>query len=212
MRLFCQALKIVCATPLWVRYEKFPMSRAGFDGTQAREISEERPESVKIVQTFLATISEKDATFMSSPMTPGVTRANEGYEGVVWNILGQTYTLKEQSDQSMGWHAVFPPGTFVPPHVHPTQDEFILMLEGEFELWLDGKTTTAKAGDLVRMPMNVPHGIFNKSNSVVQCFFWVAPTRALRGLFDRIHNLTDPNEVVRIAAEHEVNFLPPPAA
>jgi hypothetical protein len=41
--------------------------------------------------------------------------------------------------------------------------------------------------------------------------FWVSPTRSLRGLFERIHNLTDPVEVVRIASEHEVHFLPPPA-
>jgi hypothetical protein len=41
--------------------------------------------------------------------------------------------------------------------------------------------------------------------------FWVAPTRSLKELFERIHNLPDPAEVVRIAAEHEVNFLPPPA-
>lgn len=145
-----------------------------------------------------------------STMTAGVTRAAEGYEGAVWNILGQTYTLKEQSESAMGWHAVFPPGTFVPPHIHPTQDEFIYMLEGKFDLWLNGKDTTATAGDLVRMPMNIPHGIFNKSPSVVKCFFWVSPTRSLRTLFERIHNLADPAEVVRIAAEHEVNFLPPP--
>lgn len=147
-----------------------------------------------------------------SIMTPGVTPSSEGYEGAVWNILGQTYTLKQESNQSMGWHAVFPPGTFVPPHIHPTQDEFILMLGGEFELWIDGKTHAAKPGDLVRMPMNIPHGIFNKSSNPVTCFFWVAPTRKLRGLFERIHNLTDPVEVVRIAAEHEVDFLPPPSA
>jgi len=52
----------------------------------------------------------------------GVTRASEGFNGVVWNILGQTYTLKEESDASMGWHALLPPGSFVPPHIHPTQD------------------------------------------------------------------------------------------
>ena len=61
------------------------------------------------------------------------------------------------------------------------------------------------------MPMNVPHGIFNKSTANVTCLFWVAPTQSLRALFERIHNLTDPEEVVRIAAEHEVHFLPPPA-
>jgi quercetin dioxygenase-like cupin family protein len=142
-------------------------------------------------------------------MQAGVTRAADAYDSVVWNILGQTYTLKEQSDSSMAWHALFPPGTFVPPHIHPTQDEFIYMLDGQFELWLDGTTTTAKAGDLVRMPMNVPHGIFNKSSANVSCLFWVTPARSLRGLFERIHNLGDPEEVVRIAAEHEVHFLPP---
>jgi quercetin dioxygenase-like cupin family protein len=145
-----------------------------------------------------------------SKMLPGVTRAEEAYDGVVWNILGQTYVLKEESENAMAWHATFPPGTFVPPHIHPTQDEFIYMFEGQFDLWLNGEEVTAKAGDLIHMPMNVPHGIFNKSSSPVKCLFWVSPTRSLRGLFERIHNLTDPAEVVRIAAEHEVDFLPPP--
>jgi quercetin dioxygenase-like cupin family protein len=140
----------------------------------------------------------------------GITRANEGIQGISWNILGQTYVPKQLSENSFSWHATFPPGTFVPPHIHPTQDEFIYMLGGQFELWLDGNVTVAKTGDLVRMPMNVPHGIFNKSSSNVTCLFWVTPTRALRGLFERIHDLTDPEEVVRIAAEHEVHFLPPP--
>jgi hypothetical protein len=31
---------------------------------------------------------------------------------------------------SFAWHATFPPGTFVPPHIHPTQEEFIYMFEG----------------------------------------------------------------------------------
>ena len=51
-------------------------------------------------------------------MPIGVTAKEEAYNGVVWNILGQTYTLKQYSDNSMAWHAVFPDGTFVPPHVH----------------------------------------------------------------------------------------------
>ncbi len=61
------------------------------------------------------------------------------------------------------------------------------------------------------MPMGIPHGIFNKSDADATSLFWVAPTRSLRELFERIHNVPDPAEVVRIAAEHEVDFLPPPA-
>ena len=57
--------------------------------------------------------------------------------------------------------------------------------------------------------MNKPHGLFNHSSTDVRCLFWVAPARKLRALFEKIHNLTDPAEVVRIASQHEVNFLPP---
>ena len=64
------------------------------------------------------------------PLTAGITKAGTGIDGIVWNILGQTYVPKQVSENSFSWHATFPPGTFVPPHIHPTQDEFIYMLEG----------------------------------------------------------------------------------
>lgn len=144
-------------------------------------------------------------------MPAGITPATEGFDSVVWSILGQTYTLKQYSEASLAWHAVFPSGTFVPPHVHPTQDEFVYVLAGRYVFWLDGKEFTTTAGDLVRMPKGIPHGIFNKSDGDAVSLFWVAPTRSLKTLFERIHNVPDPAEVIRIAAEHEVNFLAPPA-
>ncbi|MDI3305898.1 MAG: cupin domain-containing protein [Acetobacteraceae bacterium] len=143
-------------------------------------------------------------------MTAGITRAGQGEGGVVWSILGQTYKPMQHSEASFTFETYFPDGTFVPPHVHPTQDEFIYMLDGKFELLLDGRTEFASTGDLIRMPMGIPHGIFNKSGAPVRALFWVAPSRSLYELFTRIHNVNDPNEVVRIAAEHEVEFLPPP--
>ena len=72
-------------------------------------------------------------------MTAGITKAGTGIDGISWNILGQTYVPKQVSEGSFSWHATFPPGTFVPPHIHPAQDEFIYMLEGRFDLVLDGK-------------------------------------------------------------------------
>ncbi len=146
-------------------------------------------------------------------MAPGITEATaSGVENITWNILGQTYVPKQLSDNSLSWHATFPPGTFVPPHVHPTQDEFVYMLEGTLDFWLDGKELQAGAGALARLPMGIPHGIFNKSGRIVTCLFWVSPTRKLFDLFQKIHNVPDPNEVVRLAALHEVDFLPPPSA
>ena len=143
-------------------------------------------------------------------MTAGVTPSGEGIEGVTWNILGQTYVPKQITESSFSWHATFPPGTFVPPHIHPDQDEFIYMLNGKFDLFLDGADATATAGDLIRLPRGIAHGIFNKSDADVECVFWVSPTQKLWDLFQKIHNVADPAEVVRLAGEHNVNFLPPP--
>lgn len=190
-------------------------SSAEFFPETGHLLFEERPEAADSLLAFfnadIISRDQKGQTMVSMPA--GVTKSTESYEGIVWSILGQTYTLKQHSDASMAWHAVLPPGTFVPPHIHPTQDEFIYLLEGELDLLLDGEKVSAKPGDTIRLPMGQSHGIFNNSaDATVKCVFWVAPTGKLRGLFERIHNVGDPAEVVRIAAEHDVDFLPPPDA
>jgi quercetin dioxygenase-like cupin family protein len=145
--------------------------------------------------------------------TAGITRAATGIDGISWSILGQTYVPKQLTDNSFAWHATLPAGTFVPPHIHPTQDEYIYMFEGRLDLMLDGRDFVATAGDLVRMPMGLPHGIFNKSDHTAKCLFWVTPTRKLYDLFWGIHSMKEqkPDEVVALSAKHEVIFLPPPA-
>jgi quercetin dioxygenase-like cupin family protein len=147
-------------------------------------------------------------------MPAGVTPAKEGFDDVVWSILGQTYTLKQHSEDSLAWHALFPAGTFVPPHIHPTQDEFIYMFEGRMDAVIDGRDYVATAGDLIRLPMNIPHGLFNKSEQPIKCLFWVTPTRKLYDLFWAIHGMKEQNppDVVALSAKHEVVFLPPPEA
>jgi quercetin dioxygenase-like cupin family protein len=138
----------------------------------------------------------------------GITPNGEGFSGKTWNILGQIYFPKAVSDSTFAFEANSEPGQFVPVHIHPTQDEFILVQEGMLDLKLDGIWVQAKAGDLVRMPRGIPHGYFNKSEKPVRALFWVSPARKLEALFNHLHGLTDVAEVVRLSAEHEVDFLP----
>ena len=86
------------------------------------------------------------------------------------------------------------------------------LAEGRFDLVLDGREFVATTGDLIRLPMQIPHGIFNKSDQAVKCLFWVSPTRKLYDLFWAIHSMKEqvPEEVVVLSAKHEVEFLPPP--
>lgn len=148
---------------------------------------------------------------MTKALDGGITRNGEGFEGVEWNILGQRYFPKASCEASFAFETNSDPGQFVPVHIHPTQDEFILVQEGQLELKLDGKWTTAKAGDLVRMPRGVPHGYFNKSDKPARALFWVSPARQLEALFKTLHNMTDVEAVVKASAAHEVDFLPPEA-
>lgn len=140
---------------------------------------------------------------------PGITPAQVGLDGVAWSILGQSYVPKQCTEQSFAWHALLPIESFVPPHIHDTQDEYIFVIDGALDLVLDGQRQGAVAGDLVRMPRGIPHGIFNNAGRIASCLFWVTPTAKLFDLFRALHNVADTAEVVRISAAHDVRFLPP---
>lgn len=141
----------------------------------------------------------------------GITKSGDGYAGTTWNILGQVYFPKAVCESTFAFETNSDPGQFVPVHIHPNQEEFILVQEGQLDLKLDGKWLVAKAGDLVRMPRGVPHGYFNKSDKPARALFWVSPAGKLEALFNKLHNLSDPAEVVKISGLHEVDFLPPEA-
>ena len=148
---------------------------------------------------------------MGKALEKGITANGTGFAGITWNILGQVYYPKAVAGSTFAFETNSDPGQFVPVHIHPNQDEFILVQEGELDLKLDGKWVKAKAGDLVRMPMGIPHGYFNKSDKPCRALFWVSPAGKLEDLFKQLDNMADPAEVVKVSALHEVDFPPPEA-
>ena len=140
-------------------------------------------------------------------LAAGISRAGGGQDGVVWNVLGHTYYLKASSESCFCFETLDPPGTFVPLHIHPKQDEFIYMLEGVFDLQLGEAKVQAKPGDLMRMPMGIPHAYYNNTATPTRALFWVSPAGRLKALFDQLHNLTDIEEAISLSALHEVDFV-----
>jgi quercetin dioxygenase-like cupin family protein len=140
-------------------------------------------------------------------LAAGITRAGKGEDAVVWRVLGHTYTMKAWSGSCFCFETLDPPGTFVPLHIHPKQDEFIYMLEGTFDLQLGDAKVQARTGDLVRMPRGIPHSYANNTASPTRALFWVSPAGKLKELFDRLHDLTDIPEAMRVSALHEVDFV-----
>ena len=86
-----------------------------------------------------------------------------------------------------------------------------MVQEGEIELKANDSWITLRPGDIARMPRGTPHGYFNTSDAPSRTLFWVTPTGKLKDLFVALDGLTDVNAVMALAAEHEVEFLPPEA-
>lgn len=144
---------------------------------------------------------------------PDVIAARASIDGIEWSILGQTYRPKQLTERSFAWHAILPADTFVPPHIHPTQDEYVFMLSGTLTLVTGDEDHRAGPGDLVRLPMGRPHGLYNRSGETLTCLFWVTPTGRLYDLFVGIDALPEqtPQAVVELSASHGVEFLAPDA-
>ena len=140
-------------------------------------------------------------------LPPGITAAGIGQDEVVWNVLGHRYFSKAHAASCFCFETLDPPGTFVPLHVHAQQDEFIYMLEGMFDLQLGEAKVQASPGDLVRMPLGVPHAYYNNTAAPTRALFWVSPAGRLKELFDALHNLTDLEEAIRLSASHGVDFV-----
>lgn len=155
------------------------------------------------------TNQSSESEIVLGALPKGITLASESMGGKAWNVLGHTYLAKVVSSTSFAWLSLDPQQTGVPPHVHPKQDEHIHILEGVYTLYLDGEWTKAGPGDTVRMPMGLPHAYYNRSEEAAKAMFWVSPTGQLPTLFDELHDLSDPEEVVRRSALRDVDFLPP---
>ena len=91
--------------------------------------------------------------------------------------------------------------------LHPDQDECLCVTDGELDCSIEGEECKALPGEVVDLPKGIPHGLFNNSRKPVTGISWVEPTGTLFELFKAIYSIGNPNDVVQIAAEFNVEFL-----
>jgi len=62
-----------------------------------------------------------------------------------------------------------------PDHVHFDQEEMFFIVEGTYELTVDGQTTTAGPGTIVFIPRNVVHRFKNIGDTTACMLDWSLP-------------------------------------
>ncbi|HCH24198.1 MAG TPA: cupin domain-containing protein [Oceanospirillaceae bacterium] len=140
---------------------------------------------------------------------PDVTHDAIGLDGVVWNVLGQVYIPKHISADVFCWYAIFPEETFVPPHTHTEQDEFLMPLDGDMDVVINGKQSLVRKGETGHLPRGIPHSFFNNSGKPITALFWAEPAGQLVELYRKLNNVGNARDAVAMAPSCGVIFEPP---
>lgn len=137
------------------------------------------------------------------------------------NVLGHGVNvllgMPETQGASFVFETITPPGLAVPPHRHQHEDEYGYVIEGNFEVFLDGQNFAAQAGSVIYCPRHSTHG-FRNSGSTPGRMLWVStPGAAVERFFNDLGALPadappDMAKVLGIFAHYDIEVAPPPAA
>lgn len=126
------------------------------------------------------------------------------------NVLGAPMTVKREAGLFVADHAV-PPGYFVPPHRHDTDEEMFLVVEGEIVLMGAAGERTAGPGAYVRFAPGELHGYRNDQAESARIVVMATPGLQLAEMFRHFDRAAKagplaPPEVMAIAGEYGVQF------
>ena len=104
-----------------------------------------------------------------------------------------------------------PPGGGPPPHRHAKEDEYFSVLEGKFELLIEGEWTPVLKGETVFAPRNHWHTFRNAGETDGRIQIIVSPA-GLEKYFEEISPLALPDDMqqlLEISARYGIEFMPP---
>jgi len=111
-----------------------------------------------------------------SPLQATIVRPEQALRiqpfGLDMKVLLTTEATGGAISVLMAWHK---PGEGPPDHVHFDQEEMFFILEGTYELTVDGRTTTAGAGTIVFIPRTVVHRFKNVGDTTARMLDWSLP-------------------------------------
>lgn len=133
--------------------------------------------------------------------TPLVVPAGEGR---LLLVLGNEIEIKLSSSDTAAMAFVFesttPPGDGAPPHIHTREDEMISVIEGDYEIFLDGKTYRATAGAVVYFPRSITHGFRNVGTTPARALFIVTPGENFERFFEELGSIAPnvPSDMAKV--------------
>jgi uncharacterized cupin superfamily protein len=126
------------------------------------------------------------------------------------NVLGAPMIVKEEAGLFVAEHPV-PPGYFVPPHRHESDEELLYVMEGSLTLIGPAGERAAPAGTCARFAIGDLHGFRNDTADTVKLLVMARPGEQAAGMFRHLDRAAQagpltPDDVTGIAAQYGVRF------
>jgi quercetin dioxygenase-like cupin family protein len=114
--------------------------------------------------------------------------------------LGQAVMRSVPGELMKAGSITYPVGGGPPPHFHPNEEQFVLMMEGKMNMILGDETRIVEKGDLILIPRNTRHGIAIIEGPAV--FFTVKSPAGDGDLYQDYNMAADADEVRAQLSKH----------
>ena len=169
---------------------------------------------------YPAALWAKGKSITSRPGKGFKVNAGEARFGKSYTMKGVTLNrldIKISGTDTDGDVAVFEQNGFTPNggpplHIHPMQDEWFYVVEGEYLFQVGEEQFRLKPGDTIFLPRNVQHA-FVQLNEKGKMIVTYMPAGKMESFFKVTDGWTSPpsmQEITRVFEEHEMKITGPP--
>ena len=99
-----------------------------------------------------------------------------------------------------------------PLHIHPYQDEFFYIIEGDYQFQVGDDKYQMKSGDTIFLPRNIQHAFIQLTEKGKVIVSYI-PAGKMEAFFKKTDSWTSPpssEEIAKTFADHDMKVVGPP--
>ena len=133
-------------------------------------------------------------------------------KGVTLNVLDLKVSSKDTNGNLSVFEQIgFTPKGGPPLHIHPYQDEYFYVLEGEYQFQVDQEIYHLSPGDTIFLPRNIQHAFIQLSEKA-RVLVSYTPAGKMESFFETTDSWTTPPSedlIKKTFTDHDMNVVGP---
>lgn len=167
--------------------------------------------------TLLAKIVPKTALEITKgfKVNSGEARFGVHYKmkGITLNTLDIKISGKDtENDLAVFEQTGLTPNGGPPLHIHPNQDEWFYVIEGEYKFQVGNDTYQMKAGDIIFIPRNIQHAFvqLTEKGRMIVSYLPAGKMEDFFAVTDKWTLAPAKEEIEQVFADHDMKVVGPP--